>query len=166
MVVVTKAAVTTTDATTATNYGLSNGPTRGTMDKQQLALRALAANGWEWIPGMYTVDGYRIVSGWAGEVFSDGKLYIGLPGIEDIAIDNPIPNFDDPGCLGCLEHLVWRAWVAVGAAYIKVSPPLVKQEPWDVVICNQHGDYPHVFSAASRVEALVLALEAAQVEKL
>ena len=85
-----------------------------------LAKRAVACKGWRWLPGMLTLDQWRI-----NTVYSDGDVeWISDCGqVETIRAGPAVPALDDPATLGCLLALVREAW-----------GPLVWWEP------NHEGD--------------------------
>ena len=65
-----------------------------TDDLIKLARRAVVCKGWRWMPGMLTLDGFRL-----SPVDADG--------------DDP-PDLTDPATIGCLLALVREAWEPYG----------------------------------------------------
>jgi hypothetical protein len=117
--------------------------------KQELARRAVACEGWRWMPGMlmmrvenrpgYSFGPCRVVE---GGVYDDAK--------------HKLPDLDDPATIGCLLALVREAW---GAVAIDIDESVIR----DLVEVNVWMPSCHgpSFEGETLAEALVEALEAA-----
>ena len=124
-----------------------------------LAERAIACKGWRWLPGMLTVDCWRVVDAYAdGTVrwVSDcGQMETRTPFGGAL---QSCPDLTDPATLGCLLALVREAW----------SEPTANTAPswkgWDVERAELEPHGASIFSlaiGATEAEALVAALECA-----
>lgn len=61
-------------------------------EMQELAKRAVACDHWRWMPGMLTLEGYRLDNdGWGWHA-------------------GGLPDLTDPATVGCLLALVRSAW--------------------------------------------------------
>lgn len=128
---------------------------------EDLGRRAVACNGWRWMPGMLTlpidmgVDHCRIrlhqadpnMPGW-----SDFPVDYNGSGMSPT--DGGIPDLRDPATLGCLMALVREAWG--GGAYVQQAGRLCAK-PWRVWIPGEPVGY-----GRCEAEAMVAALEEAQ----
>jgi hypothetical protein len=70
-----------------------------TNEIEDLARRAVACKAWEWLPGMLTTDGDRIVST-EGTIASAGLDIDGCVGPSGWD-GREVPDFTDPATLGC-----------------------------------------------------------------
>lgn len=123
----------------------------------ELEQRAIDCPHWEWIPGMLTHEGERII--YAGRL--DGLACYEIDartvggGIRTLS--EQLPDFDDPATLGCLLHLVREAHGDSMLSVIATGDP---RGPW--VLDNYTRDTP---KCASYAEALVAGLEAAPYQR-
>ena len=97
-----------------------------------LARRAVACKGWRWMPGMLTLDGFRL---------------------SHVDIDDP-PDLTDPATLGCLLALVREAWESP-----KANVSWVTDDKCMVVFDTGHAQ--RFLLGDSEGEALIVALESA-----
>ncbi len=77
----------------------------------ELGKRAVACNGWRWMPGMLTIDGERVLG-----VTLEGALHLCDPNYDSGEHTPPrvfhdtsgslLPDFEDSATLGCLLMLV------------------------------------------------------------
>jgi len=129
------------------------------MTDQTLAERAIACPHWDWIRGMRTLSGYRLIGydngGWqAGIDKSPESRPMDLDRMQD-----EFPDLADPCTLGGLLSLVRSAWGDGATTRRKVRRSGVS---WWAIYYNQ--DEGRTYSTreyASEAEALVVALEAA-----
>jgi hypothetical protein len=75
-------------------------------DQINLARHAVAFKRWQWMHGMQWTAPHI-----DGVVWNNGRFDIGAP-----VPRTAIPVFDDPATLGCLLHLVRKAWVDASIA--------------------------------------------------
>ena len=99
-----------------------------------LSRRAVACPKWRWMPGMLTLDGFRL-----SPVDADG--------------DDP-PDLSDPATLGCLLALVREAWESP-----KANVSWVTDDKCMVVFDTGHAQ--RFLLGDTEAEALVVALESA-----
>jgi len=111
--------------------------------------RAVACNGWRWLPGMLTMDGVRIyaVEGDTFDGFDDDSEYNNHP-VEALEW----PDLTDPATLGCLLALVREAW-GDQRAYMRAG------FGWEWITDYCAEKWPP--DGETEAEALVAALEAA-----
>ena len=97
-----------------------------------LAKRAVACAGWQWLPGMLSQSGQRVV---AEMPDSDGEQHIVArpyhPGGPHklspqvlqvrVALAGELPDLTDPATLGCLLALVQEAWDDYAAACFSID---------------------------------------------
>lgn len=145
------------------------------MTEEQIALarRAVACNGWRWMPGMATIhDPEYGVTGvpttWVLPVSDGGLIDVGqhyqrrgpfasalgqcVPGG---GLGTRLPDLTDPATLGCLLALVRKARQSP-QAFCAPQDDTAHEEWW--VVC--HGDDTVMAGGKSEAEALVVALEA------
>jgi len=138
-----------------------------------LAKRAVACNGWRWMPGMRATHRHcspiRVLVRDDGEGYECHIVAPGPDGNEIQCIDEcgvmgsfpgadgsaypVLPDLDDPATLGCLLALVREAW-GDPRIYVWTPGPLPR---WHV---RGYSCAPAV-GGATEAEALVAALEAA-----
>ena len=114
-----------------------------------LARRAVACNGWRWMPGMLTADGERV---YTVREAPRPALHVCGPYGEVIRPREACnPDLTDPATLGCLLALVREAWGQ--------DTWVQHENEWTcfVVLDDQLDHY----CGTSEAEALVAALEAA-----
>ena len=128
-----------------------------TEQEQALARRAVACEGWRWLPGMAAVDRHGV----RGRILIIEDLQYnvanraGASWLTEKQIGRCLPDLTDPATLGCLLALVRAAW----------ATPAIWAEPTHDGACEVwvyaggecllHGFYQ------TEAEALVAALEAA-----
>lgn len=124
------------------------------MTDEQIALarRAVACEGWRWMPGMTTSNGGRVFA-----VDEDGSCRLDF-GAEEVpfwctpeTMRKMTPDLTDAATLGCVLALVREAWVENVVTRIGTSW-------WEIEAESFLADDTHT---ASFTEALVSALEAA-----
>lgn len=129
---------------------------------EELAKRATACKGWWWMPGMrwehdvYAGGGDGLPR--FGRVIGASDCFYGVQG----ARVGAFPDLTDAATLGCLLHLVRKAYQRSGA---HAARPM--GGPW--ILCDILGlplhagavDTGEVISGETEIEALVAALEAA-----
>jgi hypothetical protein len=124
------------------------------MNLEELGRRAVACKHWRWMPGML-VDGIRI----DGTCDLIGGL--GRPWREEdfreVICDKCVPDLSDPATIGCLIALVEEAWKCP----VDMSFAGAHRLDADAEERVYPQDYTVAFAAKTRVDALVLALEAA-----
>jgi hypothetical protein len=109
-------------------------------EMQELAKRAVACDHWRWMPGMLTLEGYRLDNA--------GRLKAEQQG-------DQLPDLNDPATIGCLLALVRQAW----------DDPMGHAVPnggWDGgwQVCDEPGGAGYVYGTGeTEAEALVVALE-------
>ena len=120
------------------------------------AKRAVAWEGWRWMAGMRTTDGWRLAL-----LQSDGKWLAVNERTSSasarVDVAGALPDLDDAATLGCLLHLVREAWGEPGlAAVVEDRHGLLWEVRW-------RCDWPDALNVVehSEAEALVAALEAA-----
>jgi hypothetical protein len=118
-------------------------------DMLDLARRAVACNGWRWMPGMLVVGSQRHGE-WPFRVCHLSALTLR----DDLGA---LPDFTDPATLGCLLALVREAW---GDPSLSV---LFDHDgcKWRVGRWEDDGLALRCRPADTEAEALVAALEAA-----
>lgn len=120
----------------------------------------------KWIPGMLDMNGYRLIR----VTLHDGSwLAVSKYGLNEYYHPDP-PDLRDPATKGCILQLLREHWdVGPGRtyAYVEVSPPVVPTmgEPWDIVVCDHHGEYAFIFSDSTEERAMAKALIAARFVK-
>ncbi len=125
------------------------------MTEAQTALsrRAVACRGWEWMPGMRTLDAMRVIHD--PDRWPDRPCAIREGGWVDTAPPRPLgddlPDFCDPATLGCLLALVREAH-----GQSTLSPVSRGPHSWCL------ADYgTSALEGETEVELLVAALEGA-----
>jgi hypothetical protein len=106
----------------------------------ELARRAVACEGWRWMPGMLTSEGHRLDN--AGRLKAEQK-------------GDQLPDLDDPATVGCLLALVRKVWDDPAAH-------AVPNGGWDGGwhVCDEHAGARYVYGRGdTEAEALVVALE-------
>ena len=115
---------------------------------KELAKRAVACKGWQWMPGMLSSDtGLRL------DEFTLEKDW-----------EAKYPDLSDPATLGCLLALVRAAWKDEGCAAVVASYTFELGYRWRVVGGHHHGSGFMAMSQKhyqTEAETLVAALEAA-----
>jgi len=113
-----------------------------------LARRAVACNGWRWVPGMLSTMGRVVRVGAHGPIFWGERYPRALA-----------PDLTDPATLGCLLALVREAYSC--RSFVCVQGPSKfdsdDMPPWTV----EGRDCVPLGGGASEAGALVTALEAA-----
>jgi hypothetical protein len=72
---------------------------------EALARRAVACPKWQWLPGMLTTDGVRVIG-----LYATGKMAGYTPNSNRFYfVDGSIPDLRDPATVGCLLDLVREA---------------------------------------------------------
>lgn len=124
---------------------------------EELGRRAVACKHWRWMPGMLLlphVDGCECC-----EDRNFPRRAARLPAVFTTDID--LPDLSDPATLGCLLHLVRKAWSDADLSADRVSRAHDKlPDVWQVYVFHESG-VKDVLSGRSEIEALVAALEAA-----
>ena len=131
------------------------------VSKTELGKRALACNGWRWMPGMLAFDAggnqHRVIEHDAGEAY----VVTVLRDYDDAHTESSAravdltPVLDDPATLGCLLALVREAWGEPRTVVVPLSGGR-----WGVAIPNVLRQSP-THKGDTEAEALVVALEAA-----
>ena len=125
-----------------------------TAELQTLARRAVACEGWRWMPGMLA----RPIGGGFPLRYNNPQRGHDLPDDSGVRY---IPDLTDPATRGCLLALVREAWDR--PMLVAYYAPLSMGQGWYVAdrFCGDR-DYPVVEApSGSEAEALVAALEAA-----
>ena len=129
-----------------------------TDDFIKLGKRAVSCRGWQWMPGMRTLDAMRVIHD--PDRWPDRPCAIREGGWVDTAPPRPLkddlPDLCDPATLGCLLALVREAWGRddLGASRYK--------ERWCVERwCGDIRVFQYGTQGGTEAEALVAALEAA-----
>lgn len=117
-----------------------------------LARRAVACEGWRWLPGMrWVVARAAPLEDYGGRIHDGVRRAPDGPGL---------PDLSDPATLGCLLALVREAWAA---PYAQASPRLTGNPTrgvgWVAYLNDDEAD--RRFRGETEAEALVAALEAA-----
>ena len=74
-----------------------------------LARRAVSCKGWQWLPGMLTLDGLRL--GGVAHTPSGAWSCVTAAGEpSDRPMRDELPDLTDPATVGCVLHLVRAAW--------------------------------------------------------
>lgn len=109
-------------------------------EMQELAKRAVACEHWRWMPGMLTLEGYRLDNA--------GRLRAEQQG-------DQLPDLNDAATVGCLLALVRIAW---GDPIAHAVPNGGWNGGWRV--CDEHAGERNVYGRGeTEAEALVVALE-------
>ena len=109
------------------------------------AILLVESKNWRWMPGMLTLEGYRLDAVGSVRAEQDG---------------DQLPDLTDPATVGCIANLVREAFGDEKVVY--VVPPKFG-EPWDCwVELKSHGEKknprkPGVESFGGATEALALA---------
>ena len=129
-----------------------------TDDFIKLGKRAVSCRGWQWMPGMRTLDAMRVIHD--PDRWPDRPCAIREGGWVDTAPPRPLkddlPDLSDPATLGCLLALVREAWGRddLGASRYK--------ERWCVERwCGDIRVFQYGTQGGTEAEALVAALEGA-----
>lgn len=131
------------------------------MTEEQFALakRAVACNGWRWMPGMLIHTGFRMV--WVDETTfrSFDERANEMYGSTECLL----PDITDPATVGCLLALVREAFPGChaepnGAPEWDGYDEAERDNWWAVFTCGPHR---LMANGATEAEALVAALEAA-----
>ena len=136
------------------------------MDKEAaeaLGRRAVACNGWRWLPGMLATNGAMMI----GQQVGSEELIFADPADEGAAphwvwpshLRDWCPNLTDPATLGCLLALVREAW---GRHSVITMPGFGR---WGIGFLVDGGIQSLGVSGLTEAEALVAALEAAPQER-
>ena len=125
------------------------------MKLEELGRRAVACKHWKWMPGMLARGKVPNIDTAFGRVSEE---YAGSAVPYQLAY--PWPDLFDPATLGCLLHLVRKAWSAPHAA------PQWDQrwQHWAVLTPNYNQEcesWKNLGADDTEAEALVAALEAA-----
>ena len=127
-----------------------------TDDFIKLGKRAVACRGWQWMPGMRTVDAMRVIHD--PDRWPDRPCAIREGGWIDTSPPRPLkddlPDLTDPATLGCLLALVREAWESP-----KANISWVTDENCMVVFDPRHAQ--RFLLGDTEAEALVAALESA-----
>ena len=122
-----------------------------------LARRAVACEGWRWMPGMRTLGNMRVIHD--PYRWPDRPCAIREGTWVDTAVPRPLgddlPDLTDPATVGCLLALVREAWSEPRTAVVPLSG-----DRWGVAIPNVLRQSP-THKGATEAEALVAALESA-----
>jgi hypothetical protein len=121
--------------------------------------RAVACRGWQWMPGMRTLDAMRVIHD--PDRWPDRPCAIREGSWVDTAPPRPLgdhlPDFTDPATLGCLLALVREAWGMSTGITVSYSSD---EGLWGVSWCGAtHGGW--CGRGKTEAEALVAALEGA-----
>ena len=132
-----------------------------TDDFIKLGKRAVSCRGWQWMPGMRTLDAMRVIHD--PDRWPDRPCAIREGGWVDTAPPRPLkddlPDLSDPATLGCLLALVRRAWSDECAHMMPQS--MSGGGGWDFWACPPgDGNCPRGVGQ-TEAEALVAALEGA-----
>jgi hypothetical protein len=118
-------------------------------DANELARRFVACKGWRWLPGMLTMDGWRVYDACGGLC----DLVNVDSGILDCKIFGTLlPDLSDAATRGAILQLVREAWGDPDTGIYKHG------RRWCVIMGGRCED----FFAETEAEALLAALEAAQ----
>jgi len=137
-----------------------------------LARRAVACEGWRWMPGMAGLDPlgvpFRVALAHSGGAIVVAGAAL-MPAYPD-ALARMVPDFDDAATLGCLLALVREAY-GDPALYVRLSDTTRQSDgvrAWEVLGWLDSSRSPdgrggswRGWGYASEAEALVAALEAA-----
>jgi len=133
---------------------------------ESLTTRAVATEGWRWLPGMLvlTRDGLHLrISATTKSGASDAGSFIGVTrtGKAYGWRRKGLPDLTDPATLGCLLHLVRKAWADRGTVHVDEPVAEALGEPWIVRVLDGMADRIWTSRGATEAEALIAALEAA-----
>lgn len=146
-----------------------------TVDWEELGKRAVACQGWKWLPGMLgwrtnhkgEQVRVRFVECVEDQELVDPRITLRKPSMTPIVqwgfatvagwseVATILPDLRDPATLGCLLQLVREAWKSPVA---QVSPSLPDGQLWSCYINDEAED--RYFREKTEAEALVAALEA------
>jgi hypothetical protein len=124
-------------------------------DANELARRFVACKGWRWLPGMLTMDGWRVYDACGGLC----DLVNVDSGILDCKIFGTLlPDLSDAATRGAIFQLVREAWGDQQAYAIGFRQDV----SWTVTLVCPVTDEQFWFDGATEAEALLAALEAAK----
>jgi hypothetical protein len=117
---------------------------------EALGTRAVACQGWQWMPGMLGLSNHS----------SDRSIWIRVVDPPSDDTSECWPDLSDPATLGCLLALVREAW-SIPSLYVRLNPygtdkvQLTWSGPGSTTVLA-------LANAETEAEALVKALEAAE----
>ena len=84
---------------------------------EELARRAIACKRWQWLPGMLTADGVRVIG-----LYATGKMAGYTPNSNRFYfVDGSLPDLTDPATLCCLQALLREAWGNEASVSLNIS---------------------------------------------
>jgi len=121
----------------------------------ELAKRAVACKGWQWMGGMLTLCKIRVIEGGSDYIIGErsGPTSNGGGRIDTTDVHNYLPDLDDPATLGCL---LARLREVYESKYVHAEAHEFDEENsfWSVWASGRSWE------ADTEVEAHVIALEA------
>jgi len=130
----------------------------------KLGQSAVACQGWQWMPGMRTLNGRRLAV-----VFGESRTASVLCDLRDDAnsdtedLQGELPDLTDPATLGCLLALVREAWRCVVITSPDYDEDEVECQGWHVTGWRavETVRWLPIGVGGKEAEALVAALEGA-----